>query len=131
MFLHHRLSALRRRSNRCETNRRAGLALGRAIQLRVEALEDRTLLSVNLQKNFLGLNTNDAGGFVEPPDPIAAAGPTAIVEFVNSNIAFYNKSGRLLSSQGLDVFFAPVDSVDSLFSDVSVTYDEQAGRFFV
>src|SRR5207245_309024 len=87
---------------------------------------------VKLGPNFAGLDTNDAGGIVEPPDPIAAAGPTAVVEVVNSNIAFYNKAnGKSLFSEGLDAFFAPVDQVDVLFSDVYVTYDEQAGRFFV
>src|SRR5207245_1709488 len=87
---------------------------------------------VKLGLNFAGLDTNNAGGIVEPPDPIAAAGPTAIVEIINSNIAFYDKaSGRSLSSEGLDSFFARVDQADVLFSDVYVTYDEQAGRFFV
>jgi autotransporter-associated beta strand protein len=98
----------------------------------VEALEDRALLSVNLQLGFVGLNTNDAGGIIEPPDTIAAAGPTAVVELVNSNIAFYKKAdGTQLFSEGLDVFFNPVDPTPFLLSDVSVTYDEQAGRFFV
>src|SRR6266446_2450358 len=87
---------------------------------------------VSTHASFPGLNTNDAGGIVEPPDPIAAAGPTAIVEVVNSNIAFYDKTtGKSLSSEGLDSFFSRVDQVDVLFSDVYVTYDEQAGRFFV
>ena len=36
--------------------------------------------------SFHGLNTNDAGGFIEPPDPIAAAGPSVIIEEVNSNL---------------------------------------------
>jgi autotransporter-associated beta strand protein len=98
----------------------------------LEILEDRTLLAVNLSTNFVGLDTNAAGGVIEPPDPIAAAGPSTVVEIVNSNIAFYNKSnGQALLSEGLDTFFAPVDSVDSLFSDVYVGYDEAAGRFWV
>jgi autotransporter-associated beta strand protein len=98
----------------------------------VESLEDRRLLSVTLQLGFAGLNTNDAGGIIEPPDTIAAAGPSAVVELVNSNIAYYRKSdGTQLFSEGLDVFFQPVDPTPFLFSDVSVTYDDQAGRFFV
>jgi autotransporter-associated beta strand protein len=98
----------------------------------VECLEDRRLLTVNLQLGLAGLNTNDAGGIIEPPDTIAAAGPTAVVELVNSNIAFYSKSnGSQLFSEGLDVFFSSVDPTPFLLSDVSVTYDEQAGRFFV
>ena len=40
-------------------------------------------------------------------------------------------TGQSLFSEGLDVFFAPVDPDPFLLSDVSVTYDEQAGRFFV
>ncbi|HEV2946390.1 MAG TPA: Ig-like domain-containing protein, partial [Gemmataceae bacterium] len=87
---------------------------------------------VSVHANFAGLNTNDAGGVIEPPDTIAAAGPTAIVEQVNSNIAYYDKkTGARMFEEGLDVFFAPVDSIDFLLSDVNVTYDEQAGRFFV
>ena len=70
--------------------------------------------------NFKGLDANVESGTVEPPDPIAAAGPTAIVEEVNSHIAFYSKStGQLLVDppQGLDQFFAPVDQIDFLLSD--------------
>jgi hypothetical protein len=114
--------------------KRKGCVPGRKrIGLHLEVLEDRTLLSVNVVTSFVGLNTNDAGGQVEPPDPIGAAGPTAVVEMVNSNIAFYDKvSGNLLApQQGLDKFFAPADPTPTLFSDVNVTYDEQAGRFFV
>jgi hypothetical protein len=91
------------------------------------------LPSVNLMSNFKGLDAHDAGSIIEPPDTIAAAGPTDVVEVVNSNIAFYSKStGAPLFSEGLDVFFASVDQVaNALFSDVYVTYDEEAGRFFV
>jgi hypothetical protein len=89
-------------------------------------------LIISSQQGFAGLNTNDAGGVIEPPDTIAAAGPSAVVEIVNSNIAYYNKTtGRQLFSEGLDAFFARVDSVDSLFSDVYVGYDEATGRFWV
>ncbi len=106
---------------------------GRArARLQLEALEDRTLLSVHVINSFKGLDTHDAGGFIEPPDPITAAGPTAVVEIVNSNIAYYDKTtGARPFSTDLGTFFAPVDHVDSLFSDVYVAYDEQAGRFWV
>jgi autotransporter-associated beta strand protein len=98
----------------------------------VESLEDRTLLSVSLLSNFKGLDTFDAGSIIEPPDTIAAAGPSTVVEMVNSNIAFYDKtSGQSLFSEPLDQFFAPVDKVDFLLSDVYVAYDEQVNRFFV
>ena len=102
------------------------------LRLRLEVLEDRTLFSVNLLSSFAGLNTNDAGSNIEPPDPIAAAGPTAIVEMVNSNIAYYDKTtGSQLFTEDLGKFFASVDPQPTLLSDVNVTYDEQAGRFFV
>jgi hypothetical protein len=132
MSLLKRLRSVRGRINNCKDVGWAVRARRGRARLHLEALEDRTLFSVHVLSSFKGLDTNNAGGFVEPPDPIAAAGPTAIVEEVNSNIAFYAKAtGHLLSEQGLDVFFAPVDSVDFLFSDVNVSYDEQAGRFFV
>jgi hypothetical protein len=95
-------------------------------------LEDRVLPSVSVTSSFKGLDTNDAGGIIEPPDTIAAAGPNHIVEIVNSNIAFYNKSnGQQVFTTDLGTFFAPVDSVDFLLSDVYVTYDEQVGKWFV
>jgi hypothetical protein len=126
------LNSIRRSTNPSGSGRRENSALRRTARPHVETLEDRTLLSINVHSNFKGLDTNDAGGIVEPPDPIAAAGPTAVIEIVNSNIAFYDKTtGNSLSSEGLDSFFSRVDQVDVLFSDVYVTYDEQAGRFFV
>src|SRR5437870_10428713 len=104
----------------------------RRARLYLEALEDRTLLSVNLLSSVKGLDTNDAGSNIEPPDPIAAAGPTAIVEMVNSNIAYYDKTtGSQLFTEDLGKFFASVDPQPTLFSDVNVSYDDQAGRFFV
>src|SRR5207249_549718 len=126
----------KRRSVRTRTNSGSRWAVNvrrRRARLLLEALEDRTLFNVNTGLTFQGLDANVESGTVEPPDPIAAAGPTAIVELVNSHIAFYSKStGQLLAPpQGLDVFFAPVDPQPNLLSDVSVTYDEQAGRFFV
>jgi hypothetical protein len=87
--------------------------------------------TVHVGLNFKGLDTNDAGGIIEPPDPIAAAGPNYIGDIVNSNIAFYNKStGAQVMSEGLDVFFQRVDSFDYLFSDVYIAYDESVGRWW-
>jgi hypothetical protein len=88
-------------------------------RLWVEQLEKRTLLSVSILSSFKGLDTFDAGSIIEPPDTIAAAGPSTVVELVNSNIAFFDKTtGQSLFNEGLDQFFAPVDSVDFLLSDV-------------
>jgi hypothetical protein len=78
------------------------------------------------------LDTVDAGSIVEPPDTIAAASPTHVVEVVNSNIAYYDKTtGSRVFTTDLGTFFAPVDSVASFFSDVYVGYDESVGRFWV
>jgi hypothetical protein len=132
MTLRNLPNSIRRDAKAFTGRRRPRVSARRGARPGVEFLENRTLLSVNLTLGFAGLNTNDAGGIIEPPDTIAAAGPTAIVELVNSNIAFYSKStGSSLFSEGLDVFFASFDPNPFLLSDVSVTYDEQAGRFFV
>jgi hypothetical protein len=87
---------------------------------------------VSVLSNFKGLDTNDAGGAVEPPDPIAAAGPTTIGEVVNSNVEFYSKTTKTpVSGASLDVFFQSVDPTPFLLSDVYVAYDESVGRFLV
>src|ERR1700687_3998915 len=126
------LNCVRRTPNPSGSGRRENSAIRRTTRLHVETLEDRTLFSVNVLSKFKGLDTTDAGGIVEPPDPTAAAGLTTIIEIVNSNIAFYDTAtGKSLFSAGLDAFFSPVDSAPVLLSDVYVTYDEQAGRFFV
>ena len=126
------LNWLNRMTRSTGRGRRGANDRARGFRPRLETLEDRTLLSVQLLANFTGLDTNDAGGIVEPPDTIAAAGPTAIVEIVNSNIAYYDKNtGNRLFTEDLGTFFAPVDTVQVLFSDVYVTYDESVGRFFV
>jgi hypothetical protein len=94
---------------------------------RVESLEGRSLPSVVLNQTFSGLNFGDTAGFV-PPDTIAAAGPTHVVECVNTNLAVYNKTnGSLVSKQSLGSFFNTFDSL----SDPNVTYDELASKFFV
>src|SRR5207244_8304157 len=60
----------------------------------VTALEDRCLLAVNVSSNFMGMNQDGIplDHRVEPPDTIAAAGPSRIVEMVNTSIAFFDKA---------------------------------------
>jgi hypothetical protein len=90
------------------------------------------LPAVHLISSFVGLDTNAQGGLVEPPDTIAAAGPNQVVEVINSNLAFYNKStGAQLFTEDLGTFFQSVDMTPSLLSDVYVAYDESVGRFIV
>src|SRR5207253_1052402 len=51
-------------------------------------------------------------------------------EAVNSTIRFYDKAtGTILATKQLATFFDPVGPVSAF--DPVVTYDEQAGRFFV
>ena len=68
-----------------------------------------------------------SGGFV-PPDTDAAAGPTQIIEVVNSTITIYTKAGVQLSQQPLDTFFG--GGATGLFDPV-VSYDELSKRFIV
>jgi autotransporter-associated beta strand protein len=102
----------------------------------LEALETRAVPAVALnatQLNGLDTNSGDNGGFIEPPDPIAAAGPNYVVEIVNSTLLFYNRQTHATTVQTLDGFFSPLYPGTSagLFSDVYVTYDEMAGRWFI
>src|SRR5947207_208597 len=63
----------------------------------VTFLEDRCLPAVSLGTQFLGLDSGQASG--TPPDTIVAAGPTHIVEAINSSLAFFNKStGAIVGS---------------------------------
>src|SRR5260370_7065519 len=97
------LNSVRRTTNPPASGRRGNSAIRRTARPQVETLEDRTLFSINVLSNFKGLDTTDAGGVVEPPDPIAAAGPTAVVEILNSNIPFYYKApAKSLSSDRLN-----------------------------
>jgi hypothetical protein len=93
-------------------------------------LEDRSLPSVVLGTSFAGLAYPDSGGCV-PPDTIAAAGPSHVVELVNNTIAFYsNPNGTRVSQQSLTAFFSPLGGVLAL-TDPVVSYDELRGRFVV
>lgn len=97
-----------------------------ATRLLVETLEKRDLLAVNLQTSFRGLTGTAA---LEPPDTIAAAGPDTIVELVNLQVVYYDKnSGAKLFQQSLSGFFRPLGGV-LMQGDVTVAYDELAGRF--
>src|SRR5438105_5822341 len=102
----------------------------------LEALETRALPAVALnatQINGLDTNSGNNNGLIEPPDPIAAAGPNYVVEIVNSTLLFYNRHTGATTVQTLDAFFSPLypGTAAGLFSDVYVTYDEMAGRWFI
>jgi hypothetical protein len=98
----------------------------------VTVLEDRCLLAVNVLQphTFTGLPRVDNA---QPPDTIAAAGPSHIVEMVNTSIAFFDKAkGDKIFQQDFSTFFARVKAGPlANFFDPVVTYDESAGRFVV
>jgi uncharacterized repeat protein (TIGR01451 family) len=102
----------------------------------MERLEDRTVLSVTLGANYVGLDFNSSGGYV-PPDTNGAAGPAKYVETVNQTVALYNKAdGSQITQSSLDSFWfttgkLPHANSFSGLSDPVVTYDDQIGRFIV
>lgn len=70
-----------------------------------------------------------------PPDPTLCVGPNHIVEMVNSEIAFINKSGQIefqaiLGSQGNPGFFECVGAEDFAI-DPRCIYDHYENRFVV
>ena len=66
----------------------------------------------------------------EPPDPDLAVGPTAIVNVVNSDLAFFTKTGQKTFQQSFQNFFKSV-SPESFDFDPKVVYDQVAGKFIV
>jgi hypothetical protein len=94
-------------------------------------LEDRVVPTVTLGAHFIGMGVNDTPGAI-PPDPIAAVGPTQVIETVNTDIAIYPKdsSGTWSYKADFTAFFASVQS-GSYFSDCTVLYDDLIGRWFV
>jgi len=70
-----------------------------------------------------------------PPDPNLAVGPNHIVATVNSQIAFFNKTGTktfqvALDSTGAPGFFEPVGASTFVF-DPKCIYDQHSNRFIV
>jgi hypothetical protein len=98
---------------------------------RLEVLEDRALPSVVLGLGIDGTNYQNAMSGSVPPDTIAAAGPTHVMELVNSAIAIYTKAGTLVSRQLFSQFFSKFGFPNSDLFDPQVRYDELAGRFIV
>lgn len=78
-----------------------------------------------------------ATGWV-PPDPNTAVGPTDIVQVVNSDIAFFNKTtGAKTFQVGLGPVSGPSEGffeslgVGNFIFDPKCTYDAVSGRYFV
>ena len=95
----------------------------------LETLESRETPSANALVSFPGLSYSQSGTF--PPDTDVAAGPTYVVETVNSAIRISNKfTGAAVSIQQESSFFSPLGNVLNL-SDSVVIYDELLGRFAI
>jgi hypothetical protein len=104
----------------------AGLSTERSLP-RVEVLESRTMLTVNLGLAHTGLGYT---GYY-PPDTIGAVGPNHFVEAVNLTLGFYDKStGSAIRTVGLGSFFSPLGGVLN-GSDPDVTYDTYTNQFVV
>ena len=66
---------------------------------------------------------------ITPPNEDVAAGPTDIVEVVNSTIYVFSRTGADLGSADLNIFMDVADGYYS--SDPRVIYDASAGRFWI
>jgi hypothetical protein len=121
------------RARSCVGQRRQSLYSRRP---RVEALEDRRLMSVNVMTKFDGMRYDDFApstpSITYPTaNPSLAAGPKYLVETVNAAIAFINKStGQKIYEKSIHDFFASLNphAPDFIYNP-TVTYDEPLGRF--
>lgn len=69
------------------------------------------------------------GQALDPPDTQLAVGPTYLAEAVNSTLSIWSRSGSLVSSYDLNVFFTVPSGHH--FSDPRILYDAESGRFFL
>lgn len=86
---------------------------------------------VHAKSRFPGIDQS----FFTPPDPTLAVGPNHVVEMVNSEMAFFSKSGEVqfqtaLGSQGNPGFFEEVGSEDFCI-DPRCFYDHFEDRFVI
>ncbi len=88
------------------------------------------LETVSPSSKLLGASSTDNtvnGG--DPPDGAIAAGPSHLIEAVNSSVLVLSKAGGFLAESPLANFF-PVPST-SFTTDPRVLYDTTTGRWFV
>ncbi len=76
---------------------------------------------------FDGLNRQQSRNY-NPPDVQMAVGPNNIVEMVNSEMEIFSKSGIIIQSTSLDVFYTLPASDD--IGDVKILYDKSSSRWF-
>jgi hypothetical protein len=91
-------------------------------------------LAPPLGTTFDALNFNDnaatSGFYSIPPDPSGAAGPTHVVNVVNTTIEWYTKAGVMQNRQSLASFFTSLGPLTTTF-DPKVIYDQYSARFIV
>ncbi|HKM53703.1 MAG TPA: SdrD B-like domain-containing protein, partial [Isosphaeraceae bacterium] len=82
--------------------------------------------------SFNGLSYDDSPCGCWPPNDIVAAGPTQVMEAVNTVFRIVDKSGDVLAQEDFSQFWAPLGiTASSFISDPYVVYDPIAGRFYV
>ena len=82
--------------------------------------------------NYNGLSFDDSPCGCLPPNDIIAAGPTQVMEAVNTVFRVHDKAGNNLLQEDFSTFWAPLGITTSSFiSDPYVVYDPLAGRFYV
>jgi hypothetical protein len=63
-----------------------------------------------------------------PPDPTGAIGPKSYIEFINNQLAIYNRSGGLIASAPTESMFGG-DHFD--YSDPQAIWDPHTSRFYI
>ena len=82
--------------------------------------------------NYNGLSFDDSPCDCLPPNDIIAAGPTQVMEAVNTVFRGHDKAGNILLQEDFSQFWAPLGITSSSFiSDPYVVYDDIANRFYV
>ena len=80
----------------------------------------------------MGLSFDDSPCDCLPPNDIIAAGPTEVMDAVNTVFRVTDKAGNMLFQENFSDFWAPLGITTSSFiSDPYVVYDPLAGRFYV
>jgi uncharacterized repeat protein (TIGR01451 family) len=128
------LNRARKRYGQRSSRRRRPVPVTR---LTLEPLEDRTLLSIS-GIGFYGMSYDPSQG-VTPPDTIAAAGPTYVVEAVNTKLFFASKANLPNNLSGtvqtFNNFFPGIThstlGLADVVSDPSVNYDAATGKWII
>ncbi|MCI4363707.1 MAG: hypothetical protein L3K13_05310 [Thermoplasmata archaeon] len=87
----------------------------------------RPSVTVGVGTHFPGISSSNSSCGCVPPDVQVAAGPSLVVEMVNTEGKIWNKTGHAISSFTLATFF--ITGTDFI-SDPKVLYDNLSGRWF-